>query len=183
LNPSFDKGNCPFNRRLIGAFTVGYLTPQFGNSAVRAIASDWRVSGILNTQSGNWLTVTTGRDPALTGIPAQRVNQVRDNPYGAKTLTNYLDPAAFAFPDAGTLGNHVARSFEGPAFWKVDLAIARVMRVASTRTFELRVETFNLFNTFNWGDPNTTLESGNFGRITTQNSDSRIMQFAIKYGF
>ena len=182
-NPSFDEGNCPFNRRLIGAFTVGYMTPQFGNPAIRAVASDWRISGILNTQSGGWLTVTTGRDPALTGIPAQRVNQVRDNPYAAKTLTNYLDPAAFAFPDPGTLGNHRARSFEGPGFWKVDLALARVVRLAATRTLELRVEAFNVFNTFNWGDPNTTLESGNFGRITTQNGDPRIMQFAVKYGF
>ncbi len=182
-NPSFDKGNCPFNRRLIGAFTVGYLTPQFGNTAIRAIASDWRVSGILNTQSGNWLTVTTGRDPALTGIPAQRVNQVSDNPYGARTLTSYLDPSAFSFPDPGTLGNHPARSFEGPGFWKVDLALARVMRLAAARTVELRVEAFNIFNTFNWGDPNTTLESGTFGRITTQNGDPRIMQFAVKYGF
>jgi hypothetical protein len=40
-----------------------------------------------------------------------------------------------------------------------------------------------VFNTFNWGDPNTNLDSGTFGRITTQNGDSRIFQFAVKYAF
>jgi hypothetical protein len=127
--------------------------------------------------------VTTTQDVALNGIPGQRVNQVRDNPYGAKTLTNYLDPAAFTTPVAGTFGDHKARSIEGPGFWKIDLSIARVISMAQQRTLELRVEAFNLLNNFNWGDPNTTLNTGTFGRITTQNGDPRIMQFAVKYGF
>jgi len=42
---------------------------------------------------------------------------------------------------------------------------------------------FNLFDTFNWGNPETRLRSGNFGKITSQNGDPRIMQFGIKYGF
>jgi len=182
-NPSYDRGNCPFNRSHIGNLTVGYVTPEFGNSVLRAVASDWRVTGILNGQSGNWLTVTTTSDPALTGIPGQRVDQVADDPYGDKTLTNYLNPAAFAIPAAGTLGNHAARSITGPGFWKVDTALARVLRLDNTRTLELRVEAFNLFNNFNWGDPTTSINSPTFGQITTQNGDSRIMQFAIKYAF
>ena len=182
-NPPYDRGNCPFNRSHIGNFTLGYLTPEFGNSVLRALASDWRVTGILNAQSGNWLTVTTTSDPALTGIPGQRADQVEDNPYGEKTLTNYLDPSAFAIPATGTMGNHPARSIMGPGFWKVDTALARVLRLDNTRTLELRVEAFNLFNNFNWGDPTTNMNSPTFGQITTQSGDSRIMQFAIKYAF
>ena len=71
----------------------------------------------------------------------------------------------------------------GPGFWKVDTAIARVLRLDNTRTLELRVEAFNLFNNFNWGDPTTSINSPTFGQITTQSGDSRIMQFAIKYAF
>ena len=48
---------------------------------------------------------------------------------------------------------------------------------------ELRIEAFNLLNTFNWGSPTTTLSSGQFGRITSQTGSPRIMQFGIKYGF
>jgi hypothetical protein len=45
------------------------------------------------------------------------------------------------------------------------------------------METFNLFNTFNWGNPITNLSAGNFGRIQTAAGDPRILQFGIKYGF
>ena len=94
-----------------------------------------------------------------------------------------LHSIAFAIPAAGTLGNHPARSIAGPGFWKVDTALARVLPLDNTRTLELRVEVFNLFNNFNWGDPVTNLESPQFGRITTQNGNPRIMQFALKFGF
>lgn len=45
------------------------------------------------------------------------------------------------------------------------------------------MEVFNLFNNFNWGDPNTNFGAGTFGRITEMAGDPRIMQFGIKYGF
>jgi len=63
------------------------------------------------------------------------------------------------------------------------MSVARVLPVAEGRTLEFRVEAFNLFNNFNWGDPNTSLDAGTFGRITTQTGDPRIMQFAVKFGF
>jgi hypothetical protein len=47
----------------------------------------------------------------------------------------------------------------------------------------VRLEAFNLLNTFNWGNPNTSFSSGTFGRITAASGDPRIMQFGVKYGF
>ena len=47
--------------------------------------------------------MTTARDIAGTGIVGQRLNQVSDEVYGDKSLTNYFNPAAFAYPAAGTL--------------------------------------------------------------------------------
>jgi hypothetical protein len=187
-DPTYDTGNCPFNRTHIAAFTMGYQTPRFENAPLRVVASDWRVSGVLNGQSGSWLSVTTATDPAGTGIGGQRVNQVSDDVYGPQTkqsdaIVGYLDRTAFALPAAGTYGNLAARSINGPGYWNVDLALARLLRVAGERTFEIRVETFNLFNNFNWGDPVTNLDSPQFGRITTQNGNPRIMQFALKYAF
>jgi hypothetical protein len=123
------------------------------------------------------LNVTTNRDPAATGLP-QRVNQVNSNPYGDKdSLTNYLNAAAFSFPAAGTLGNHQARSIEGPPFQKVDLSMARVLRLAEQRTLEFRAEVFNVFNTVQLGRPEHDASSrrssaGSLRRSATRGSGS-----------
>jgi hypothetical protein len=182
-DPSFDRGNCAQTRRQIANLSVGAQVPRFTNPVLRAVASDWRLSGIVSARSGSWLTVISNRDIAGTGISGQRVNQILDDPYGDKTLDNYLNPAAFANPAAGTQGDHRNNSIEGPGFWSVDLAVSRLLTVAVGHTVELRVETFNLLNRFNWGNPGTNLNTGTFGRITTQGGDPRILQFGVKYGF
>jgi hypothetical protein len=182
-DPSFDKGNCSQSRQHIANLSVGAETPRFSNSVLRTIASSWRASGIISARSGSWLTVTTTRDIAGTGITPQRVNQVNANPYGDKSLNNYLSAAAFAAPGPGEYGNHVTNSIEGPGFWTSDVALSRLISFAATRQLELRLEIFNLFNNFNWGNPVTNFDAGTFGRITSSAGDPRIMQFGIKYGF
>jgi hypothetical protein len=189
-NPSYDTGNCPFNRTHVGNATVGYQTPQFASRVLRVVASDWRVSGIFTASSGAWFTVITGRDTALNGQAGaqgqeagQRVNQVSDDVYGAKTLESYLNRAAFAEPAPGEFGNHVRNSIAGPGQWNIDLALSRLLTIAASKTLELRIEAFNLTNHFNWGTPQRNFLAGTFGRITTQATPPRIMQFGVKYGF
>jgi hypothetical protein len=152
------------------------------------------VAGILSARSGAWLTVMTLRDIAANGILQQRVDQVLDNPYGKKTLDNYLNPAAFAYPAPGQLGTHKRNSIEGPAYWSIDVALSRRLPLGAGQNVEFRIETFNLLNHFNWGNPgpplagggnnNTVnLDAGNFGQITTQAGTPRVFQFGIKYAF
>jgi hypothetical protein len=187
-DPSFDRGNCPSRRDHLANFTVGYQTPQFTNAVLRLIASDWRASGIVNARSGEWLSVTQSinRASATTGIQGlngQPVNKVLDNPYGDKTLNNYLNPAAFTLPPLGTFGDAGFFTVEGPGFWTVDLALSRLISVAAMRSLELRIEAFNLFNNFNWGNPISVLDDPNFGRILTAAGAPRILQFGVKYAF
>jgi hypothetical protein len=182
-DPNFDRGNCIQNRRQVLTLTTGYQTPEFSNRVWRVAASNWRASGILNVRSGPWLDVTTGRDVAGTGIQGNLVNQVNANPYGDKTLTNYLNPAAFAYPDAGTLGMMTPRSIQGPGYWTADLALSRLIARSAQRSLELRLELFNLFNNFNWGTPIVNYDAGNFGQIISTAGDMRILQFGVKYGF
>jgi hypothetical protein len=182
-DPGFDRGNCGNNRRQIGNVSLGAQTPAFSNTALRLLASEWRLSGIFSARSGAWLTVTTARDIAGTGIVGQRLNQVSDEVYGDKSLTNYFNVAAFAYPAAGTYGNHVRNSIEGPGFWSVDLALSRLVQIVSQQTLELRVEAFNLLNHVNWAVPTANYDSRNFGRITAINGNMRIVQFGVKYGF
>ena len=190
---SFDRGVCDQDRTHIGVFVAGVQTPHVA-SALRAAFSDWRISGILSARSGQPLNVIAGQDRAFSGIQNQRVDQVLPNPYGNKTLNNWLNPAAFALPEPGTLGNFKRNSLRAPGYWSVDSALSRIVPFGNGRTLELRVETFNLFNTFNWGAPiagpvqngrytDTNFTSPNFGRVTTMAGTPRIMQFGVKYGF
>jgi hypothetical protein len=180
-NIDYDRGHCDYDQTHLGNVTVGYQTPEFSNAALRAVASNWQVSGILSGRSGSWMTVTTGVI-GFNGL-ADRVDQVSDDVYGDKTLLNFLNRAAFANPAPGTFGNHVRNSIQGPGAWKTDLAVSRLFSWAAGQQAEIRIEAFNLFNTFNWGLPTLSLSSGNFGRIQSASGDPRILQFGIKYGF
>ena len=191
-DPDFDLGYCDQDRRHIGVLSVGVPTPQFTGSATRVAFSDWRAGAILSARSGQPVNVIAGQDRAFSGIQNQRVDQVLANPYGdRKTPETWLNPAAFAQPALGTLGNFKRNSVRAPGFWAIDMALSRVVRFGESRSLELRVETFNLLNTFNWGPPtlmnadrtHTNFNSGAFGRITSMGGAPRIMQFGVKYGF
>ena len=185
-DPSFDAGYCDQDHRHLSTMTVGYETPQVGsNATLRALASHWRLSGILNARSGNRLDVLSGIDNAFNGILYQRPNKVSDDFY-AHSVTSYFNRAAFAQPAAGTLGDLPRNAAVGPNFWNVDLAVSKLVAVTGTQRMELRLEAFNLLNHFNWGDPiatNLAFSAGTFGRITTQAGTPRIIQFGIKYDF
>jgi hypothetical protein len=177
----YDRGHCDWDQTHLANFTVGYLSPQLTGGVLRALASNWQLSGIVSARSGDWLTVVTG----VTGFNglADRVDQISDDVYGEKTLNSYLNRAAFAQPAPGTFGNHERNSIKGPGAWKADLGVSRLFSWGTAQKVEVRLETFNLFNTFNWGNPTTNLSAGNFGRIQTAAGDPRIVQFGIKYGF
>jgi hypothetical protein len=184
-DPHASRGHCDQDRTHVGNVSVGYQTPEFGNAVLSALASSWRVSGVLTARSGSWLNITTGRDIALNGqrFQDQRVNQVGDDVYGDKTLSNYLDRAAFAQPAVGTFGNYERNSIKGPGFWTINMALTKLLSFGAAQTLELRIEAFNLLNHFNWGNPGTNFNAGTFGRITSIAGDPRIMQFGVKYGF
>jgi hypothetical protein len=190
-NPAFDRGPCDQDRTHLATLVAGVQTPQFASRALRLVASDWRVSGIFSARSGGPISVISGQDRALTGINNQRVNQVPGaNPYGDKTVNHWLNPAAFAQPALGTLGDFKRNSLRGPGFRTLDVALSRLISLGGVRSLELRLETFNLLNTFNWHAPwelatasNVNFSSGAFGRITSMEGAPRIMQFGIKYGF
>ena len=142
------------------------------------------MSGIVNARSGIPLNVIAGGDRSFSGITAQRPQRVLDDPYAEeKTLGQYLNPAAFAQPALGTLGDFPRNGVRGPGYWDVNVALSRVLGFGAGRNLELRLETFNLLNNFNWGNPIVNLTSGTFGRIQTQAGAPRILQFGVKFGF
>ncbi len=180
-NREFDRGNCDSDRRHNLNLTGVVATPEFGNAALRAVATGWRAAGIYRKSSGSYLTILSGQDRALTGAGLQRAQQVLEEPFLDRDGLNYLNPAAFAQPALGTLGNMGRNNVEGPGNWQLDMALSRVFPINGTR-IELRAEAFNLTNKLIRGNPNVNISQNTFGQITTA-GDPRIMQFAVKYVF
>jgi hypothetical protein len=181
------RGNCTIagaDRRQVFNLSGVAETPQFSNRGLRIVGSGWRLSPIFKILSGGFLTMSTNQDRALNGVAAQRVNQLMLNPYGNKTVSNYLNPAAFALPAIGTFGNVTVGSIAGPGLWQFDTALSRTFQIREAQKVEFRAEAFNITNSMRM-DINkltTIYNSSNFGQVTGA-LDPRIMQFALKYFF
>ena len=78
------------------------------------------------------------------------------NPY-LNNDRNFLNPAAFAIPAAGTFGNLPRNALKGPNFQQFDLILNRRFRFSETRSLEFRTEVFNIFNHANFSNPASTL--------------------------
>jgi hypothetical protein len=171
--------------------TASIVSPRLENAAARAAFSDWRLVAGFRAATGPWLTVSTGVDIALNGQQGtQRAEQVLEDPYGDMSINplnggkRFLNPAAFRQPTAGTLSSTQARnSIRGQYTRNLDLSLTRLIRVTGSQAIEVRIDAFNAFNWFQWGQPATALNNtATFGQIVTAGAP-RIMQLGIKYQF
>jgi len=182
-NRKFDRGNCVFDRRGNFNLSAAYELPRMENRIARAAITGWRISPIFRYLTGPPLTITTGVDRALNDNTfSQRANQVSPNVYAGGFL-NYLNPAAFAQPALGTLGNMGTYSVFGPGQLEIDTGLARVFPIRERMKLELRAEAFNLPNFFLRGNPSTGFSNAAlFGQITSA-VNPRVLQFAAKITF
>jgi hypothetical protein len=194
-NRRLDRGGCQtgtlagsqsLDRRHNANFTAVVEAPRFDQRILRLLASDWRLSSSVRALSGAFLTASTGVDLALIGTQApqpQRPNQLLEEPLcGDPNPSCWINPAAFAQPATGTLGNAGRSSIPGPGFWQIDMALSRIFRLRESMSFEARAEAFNLTNSFRAGPVITARNNQNFGKILTA-QDPRIVQLAVKFVF
>ena len=194
-NRSADRGNCGFDIRHVANVSLVATSPRFSSRMASLLGGGWQLSAIVRAQSGNFATVTTGVDNALTGVGNQRPNQVLSDVYTADPAANnwqYLNKAAFASPTTGAYGNLGTLNIENPGMLQVDMGLSRAFQIREHQQVQIRWEVFNILNRLNPAAPTLALNSGLFGKITTdingagvlgQSGDPRIMQFAMKYTF
>ncbi len=182
-DPSTNRGPCQADRPYILNSSIVYLMPGFGSGVVRAITNGWQIGTVLQARSGSPLTPATTGNLSLTGLGNQRPLVVGDPDLEDRTIEKWFNTAAFAPNTPGVWGDTPRGFLRGPAYWNIDLAVSRVLRMPYEHRLEVRLEAFNLTNRVHLGDPNVTLGSADFGRITNTVADARVMQFAIKYQF
>src|SRR4030095_5409770 len=142
------RGNCEGDRRQVFTLTTVAQSPQFQNPTLRMLGTGWRLSGIYRLSTGPFLTINTGLDRLLSGQAGnQRPYQVLGDPFGDRdSLTNYLNPAAFAQPATGSMGNMRQRNIVGPGTWQLDMALSRNFQFREKQDLEFRTEAFNVTN-------------------------------------
>jgi hypothetical protein len=197
-DPSSNRGRCSTDRLHNFNLSSVLLSPGVGSGVLDIITKDWQVGLIVVTRSGSPITVTQANDNNLTGgiqrgvivpgvdpyLPEDQRTWVPDTA-GFNTRMNWFNVAAFTANTIGTYGDAPRGYLTGPMFWNTDLAFSRIVRAGGSRTVEIRLEAFNLFDTVNWAAPSVQVDSNslNNGRVTNTSGDPRIMQFAVKYAF
>jgi hypothetical protein len=105
-----------------------------------------------------------GGDPTLAG---RFTNMIIVDSAGNTILQN---------PVPGSTGNLSANlsGLDGPSNLRLDVALTKRIRIAESKTFEIRADAVNILNKPIWGNPNTAINSANFGRITTATGTRQI---------
>ncbi len=161
---------------------------QFGsnwNRPVDAVLGGWQVNGILTEQTGFPLSPTT-QNTSNSGSNVLRPNLTGTSPVvkgsALSRLNGYLNPAAFSQPAPFTFGNapRTLSNVRAPGYHDLDFSIFKNFPVTNRANVEFRAESFNLLNQVQFGKPNMTLSSGQFGVISSQVNTPRQIQLALK---
>ena len=145
------------------------------NAIVSQIFGGWQVNWIGTYQSG---------EPLQFANPgADRITASDNNPH---TVDEWFDIAQFRPREPFTLRTLPTRlaDLRGPGVNKWDFTISKSFQMGGGMVLKPRVELYNAFNRANFGNPNTTLTSSNFGRITgTSFGGAREIQLAARLEF
>ncbi len=183
FNRAADYGSCSFDVRHLFNTSIVARSPEVGSKFTRLLLGNWQMAPLIRYQSGLPVNILTGTDRSLSGQNLDRPNQVLSDIYTVnRGPRSWVNPAAFTPNALGTFGNLSRNAARGPGYFEFDAAVDRLFPIHETLNGELRLDVFNVLNWVNFGNPNGTLSSSNFGKITTAN-DPRILQLAVKLHF
>jgi hypothetical protein len=150
------------DRRFVGAFNYSYDLPKPGrmlhSKVLGAVTDNWVWSGITGFSSGSPFTpgfsTTNGLDITGSASEGARINVVGNPfanvPQGTPGLPHgeiYFNPAAFAEPAIGTIGNAGVDVMYGPSYINWDMTLGkRIPLKSEARSLTIKVEAFNVFN-------------------------------------
>ena len=147
---------------------------MLSHGVASALAGNWKLTGTALARTGFPVNVLL---PSSSISPYGNSGTLRPNlvpgvsltPRGGRTVAQWVNPAAFAAPAAGTFGNAPRNLLSGPGTWQVDTAIAKTFLLGERARAEFRSEFYNVFNHPQLGQPHATFNPSNtvgFGSIT-----------------
>ena len=118
-------------------------------------------------------------------IDPKVIDSVTGRAVGADNRTNAPGFAGQVFfnPVAGEVGNLPVLAFDGPSQFRIDLALSKRFRFFDRYAFEVKGEAFNLTNTPSFFRGDIDINSTTFGRLTSVNVGSRVIQLSARFDF
>ena len=161
-----------------------------GNSIVDYAIGGWNINGVLQLHSGQPFDVGSGKDIANTGnyhygngYGYERANIV-GSPYPSnKNAKDWVNPASFEVPAPFTFGDLGRDSLRSDWYRNLDFSVFKLFPVTESKRFEFRLEIFNITNAEVLSVPISSLESPNFGQVTSTVTQPRQIQLGLKFYF
>jgi hypothetical protein len=185
FKPAIDRGPADFDVSHKANISFVYDIPKIASGPLGALLNSWQMNGILAMRSGLPFTVKSGTDRSLSGIGTDNADQIGDwtRPSGVDPVLKWFNTAAFQPAVFGTFGTAGRNALRGPGYSSVDFAMFKNIPLTEAVRMQFRMESFNLFNTANFNNPNATFTAGaNFGKIQTADAP-RVFQFGLKFLF
>jgi len=195
-NPNAEWSQCYYDvKHMISAYAV-YELPyghgkRYGNDAsavMNQALGGWSVNPIVSWHTGMPFALYSPSDTSGTGSQGARPN-CNGYPIYEKTVNvasqglQWVSPATFSVPVAGTFGNCPAQGpVIGPGYSDWDISLQKNFTLGETRRLQFRADFLNAFNHPNFSKMDNTVTDTNFGLITDTQSPRNI-QFALKFYF
>ena len=155
------------------------LPPSNGTAkAIGYIINDWQLSGLFTGGSGNrydlgFTYVNAGGNVNLTGSPDYGARIVYSGDAGKGCTSNQygqFNVNAVTGPGYNSVGLESGRNvMVGCPDHTVDLAIARNIRLGGSRNFQIRLDAFNVFNSYILNARNSTIQFTSPTDLTVRN--------------
>jgi hypothetical protein len=155
-------------------------------SIAAKVVQGWQLNGIASWLSGKPFTIGGDNGLLQQSGGQQTINLVGTAKPGfgeAGPNEQWYDPSVFAQPTNGW-GTTGRNQFRGPGNWNLDASLFRNISFSHYR-FEIRVESQNVLNHPQWGNPNTSFTSQNFmkSRDFVANRVPRTVQVGARFAF
>jgi outer membrane receptor protein involved in Fe transport len=177
-----------FDRTHVLQMGFVYELPILRNSTTVAgkLLHGWQLNGIASWMSGKPFTIGGDNGLLQQSQGQQTINLVGDAKPGfgsAGPDERWYDPSVFAQP-GNEWGNTGRNQFRGPSNWNVDASLFREIPFGHYRV-ELRIESQNVFNHPQWGNPETDITDPDFMTIRSYASwrAPRTVQIGARFTF
>lgn len=162
--------------------------PYLSHGIAGYILGNWQLNGIINLQSGTPLQIVGGNANGLlagTARPNWSGQNASLNGPISERLTAYFDTSQFSLNEPFTFGNspRLMPNLRAPGLKNWTASVFKVFPIGESIRLQFRTELFNVFNSTQFGFPNSNINATDFGVISTQVNQPRDIQFALRLVF